>query len=858
METASKDAVAAQHARAVLQRYLTPPPVVWYPSVTSAFHSPATVSDDDGAAVAVTATDVFLVSSPYPRRRATLALLPHDAPVDGWEWPTSPSEAQGRDGGGKYVAFVRPDPPPRTTALTTADSRHHGGADPPTAYGGHNAAATAEALPHTIANTSVDDGVAQAARRPTHSVLSICRSIPRAPTGPYSQLSYIFGDACCPFTALFGTLRAAGFTRVEGRKALLHKTHSLLWLKHLLPSTVDQLMGQLAQYRKVNHFPGTHWLGRKDKLCTVMRRAQQRWQRASALNDGNASAAMEENDRRSRSGGVVSTLWKPQSEDGGGASGTSAVEVAHPEACSATSDGDWAALTPQTWLLPQDAKEFQTALRHSCVHRGGLPRTSSLFIVKPANNAGGQGIFLVDAGRDGSGVAAAEAALMKVGALPTTGLNSALAAAKASLSSSTSRCTVDTPEEKNNPRNSPNSSKPDSSSFVIQRYLSHPFLILGHKFDLRLYVVVTSYEPVRMYLYRDGLVRIASAPYHAPASHGGTQASAAGGMLADVQQLRAHLTNFTVNKQQTASTLSLAAPIHRSNSSDDAVRDGEEGTTEEAAAAPPAMETKWPLEALGVYMQETGYDWASTQTRIHEVLRRTFLSVTPEVRSELRAAARRAGERAGSAVRNESTGRGATGGVDTSPLPHPPPPPCTASGIGPFFEFFGVDVLLVHESDERRLESGASPTLRPVLLEVNILPSLSTHYSFFDQRVKANFIADALTLVGLTSPLFKTAPTRSTVSSPSSTEHDSTIHPTPKTEDWITRTFPTDVPAREACYTAAEEQRRAVNFTPLLPTPESDTRYASLMVDGGLGVVTSSRYDAVLSSWAAAQSKPSE
>lgn len=42
------------------------------------------------------------------------------------------------------------------------------------------------------------------------------------------------------------------------------------------------------------------------------------------------------------------------------------------------------------------------------------------------------------------------------------------------------------------------------------RYLHKPYLIGGKKFDLRIYVYVTCYDPLRVYLFKDGLVRFAS------------------------------------------------------------------------------------------------------------------------------------------------------------------------------------------------------------------------------------------------------------------------------------------------------------------------------------------------------------
>eukprot|EP01062_Namystynia_karyoxenos_P050260 TRINITY_DN38_c0_g1_i6.p1 TRINITY_DN38_c0_g1~~TRINITY_DN38_c0_g1_i6.p1 ORF type:complete len:672 (+),score=197.74 TRINITY_DN38_c0_g1_i6:151-2016(+) len=68
---------------------------------------------------------------------------------------------------------------------------------------------------------------------------------------------------------------------------------------------------------------------------------------------------------------------------------------------------------------------------------------------------------------------------------------------------------------------------------VVQQYVERPLLFAGYKFDLRLYVLVTSYQPLRVYIYRDYMVRFSTEKYD----------------LGDLGNLCSHLTNTSLNKR---------------------------------------------------------------------------------------------------------------------------------------------------------------------------------------------------------------------------------------------------------------------------------------------------------------------
>ena len=48
---------------------------------------------------------------------------------------------------------------------------------------------------------------------------------------------------------------------------------------------------------------------------------------------------------------------------------------------------------------------------------------------------------------------------------------------------------------------------------MFSEYIDKPHLIDGYKYDLRVYACVTSFEPLRIYVYPEGLTRICTEKY---------------------------------------------------------------------------------------------------------------------------------------------------------------------------------------------------------------------------------------------------------------------------------------------------------------------------------------------------------
>jgi tubulin polyglutamylase TTLL6/13 len=76
---------------------------------------------------------------------------------------------------------------------------------------------------------------------------------------------------------------------------------------------------------------------------------------------------------------------------------------------------------------------------------------------------------------------------------------------------------------------------PDGEPMVAQRYVLKPYLLDGLKFDLRIYYLVAGCDPLRLYIFKEGMARLATNEYIQPNK-------------ANIQNMFMHLTNYAINK----------------------------------------------------------------------------------------------------------------------------------------------------------------------------------------------------------------------------------------------------------------------------------------------------------------------
>ncbi|XP_051879333.1 tubulin polyglutamylase TTLL5 isoform X2 [Pristis pectinata] len=238
---------------------------------------------------------------------------------------------------------------------------------------------------------------------------------------------------------------------------------NLMWTgSHLKP----YLLRTLLEFQKVNHFPRSYELTRKDRLYKNIQRMQQ------------------------------------------------------------THGFKHFNIIPQAFILPSEYQELWNA--HS--------KDKGPWIVKPVASSRGRGVYLV---------------------------------------SSPSQITTD-------------------ESILVSRYIRSPLLIDDFKFDVRLYVLVTSYDPLVVYLYEEGLTRFATVKYDR-----GTR---------NIKNQFMHLTNYSINKK----------------------------SRDYVSCDDPEVEdygNKWSMSAMLRYLKQEGVDTATLMAQIEDLIIKALISAELHIAS---------------------------------------------------------------------------------------------------------------------------------------------------------------------------------------------------------------------------------
>ncbi|MEE6475495.1 hypothetical protein FKM82_010769 [Ascaphus truei] len=123
---------------------------------------------------------------------------------------------------------------------------------------------------------------------------------------------------------------------------------------------------------------------------------------------------------------------------------------------------------------------------------------------------------------------------------------------------------------------------------IVQKYITNPLLISGYKSDLRIYVCVTCFCPLTVYVYQEGLVRFATEKFN----------------LGSLDNIYAHLTNTSINKYSTSYT----ADKERIGSG-----------------------CKWTLGQFRSYLRSLEVDDVLLWQRIYNIVTMTLLAIAPSV-----------------------------------------------------------------------------------------------------------------------------------------------------------------------------------------------------------------------------------
>jgi len=254
----------------------------------------------------------------------------------------------------------------------------------------------------------------------------------------------------------------------------------------------DDEMAKLNPFQRVNHFPGTYFLGRKDHLLRGLMRMHRKYGQAYDF-------------------------------------------------------------FPTTYFLPNDYGMIVSEIARD---------PSIIYIAKPPASSCGKGIFVFHTEAQ----------------IPV----------------------CDRDQQKSNKTGEKDGDKDgEKEEYIVQHYVQDPLLIGGRKFDLRVYVSVTCYDPLRVYVYSEGIVRFATELFTL------NRASLANRFM--------HLTNYSIQHH------SEKFQKNRDNGA------GYQGTH------------KWSMTQLREHLESQGLDFIGMWSRIEDLIVKTLLTCEATVASKVKA-----------------------------------------------------------------------------------------------------------------------------------------------------------------------------------------------------------------------------
>jgi hypothetical protein len=397
--------------------------------------------------------------------------------------------------------------------------------------------------------------------------------------------------------------KAAGLIR-SSSPALLHDMQgngdwNVAWTKHF---PIEQYR-TLKSHQRVNSFPGTGCIGRKDTLASILARfdrrfldsdafkfvpetftlrghygEMERFLKAARIRAGHSNTARRATKSRKKRKNNTARRRLVGGSKRNGTDNLSDSDTGSSDASDASEASDdlgnelereqnsIEALKRQAELdqerLSVKSKRLILEGERMKQHMNKRPIGSDLWICKPSASACGRGIRLVK--------------YKDVPRLPMT--------IKVKDRSATAGINGETHTTRQRVWN-------------VQEYIADPLCIEGRKFDLRVYVLVTSFDPLRVYVFREGLCRICTNKYDLDYD-----------TLGDTFK---HLTNFSINKNSSGF-------VANKNADDD-----DEGH-------------KWSLSALFDHLDAHGYDVARLWRDMKEVAVKTLIACESEVFTKLK------------------------------------------------------------------------------------------------------------------------------------------------------------------------------------------------------------------------------